>query len=62
MGGGKSDPPEAPPIPPPPPDTSPFEEGRSDSSAKSGKRKRGSARSLVIPKPADGAGPYSGGG
>ena len=63
MGGGKGGSPPPPPTPPPPPaEDNPFEEGSADASAKTGKRRKGSARSLVIPKPSQGAGPYSGGG
>jgi hypothetical protein len=50
--------------PPPPPsaaDLNPFEEyGVSEAERKAGSKRKGSASSLVIPKPKKGVGPYAG--
>ena len=50
-------------VPPPPgvADLNPFEEhGVSEAERKAGSKRKGSASSLVIPKPKKGVGPYAG--
>ena len=60
--GGKGGGGTPPPPPPPPGDQEPFEEhGVTDAERKAGSKRKGSASSLVIPRPQGGVGPYSGG-
>lgn len=57
-GGG---PPPPPPPPPPPAKAGVFEEGLYDEEDETGKgRRKGAYGALVIPRPAQGAGPYGG--